>query len=211
MSKDLPYMAGPGTLPKILNKITEASVPESFNGDFLGTKLGFPGGNQRSFISWAKKCGLLNPDGTPTQIYKNFRNPDFRASAMAKALKIGYEELYTRNEYAHELSDKDLKKLISEITGKPHDNSTVKAIFGSYKNALEFADFESTPPQESVKKTTEPKQKNPEIVSPLIPSHEASKLNLGLNYTINLVLPKTDDPAIYDAIFKSLKENLLNE
>ena len=204
-------MAGPGTLPKILNKITEASVPESFNSDFLGTKLGFPGGNQRTFISWAKKCGLLNPDGTPTQVYKNFRNPDFRGSAMAKALKTGYEVLYTRNEYAHELSDKDLKKLISEITGKPHDNSTVKAIFGSYKNALEFADFDASTPTEPVKKIIEPRQNTTEKANPAILNNETSKLNLGLNYTINLVLPKTDDPAIYDAIFKSLKENLLNE
>ena len=58
MSKNLPYMASPGSLPKILNKICEAAVPESFNYDFLGTKLGFKGGSQRAFISWAKKCGF---------------------------------------------------------------------------------------------------------------------------------------------------------
>jgi hypothetical protein len=209
MSKDLPYMAGPGALPKILNKITEASVPESFNGDFLSTKLGFPGGNQRTFISWAKKCGILNPDGTPTQIYKNFRNPDFRGAAMANALKTGYDELYTRNEYAHDLSDKDLKQLISEITGKPHDNTTVKAIYTSFKNAKEFADFEASAPVAEVKKVDNVKPKQQKALT--VPQLETSKLKLGLNYTINLVLPKTDDPAIYDAIFKSLKENLLDE
>lgn len=211
MSKELPYMAGPGTLPKILNKIIEASVPESFNADFLGTKLGFPGGNQRTFISWAKKCGLLNPDGTPTQVYKNFRNPDFRGAAMAKALKTGYEELYTRNEYVHDLSDKDLKKIVSEVTGKPHDNSTVSVIFRSFKNARDFAEFEASSPKETQAKKAEPKEKSPQSVGIVTSKTESSKLNLGLNYTINLVLPKTDDPAIYDAIFKSLKENLLDE
>ena len=55
MAITLPYMMSSGTLPKILNKLCDASVPETFNGDFLGTKLGFPGGNQRVFISWAKK------------------------------------------------------------------------------------------------------------------------------------------------------------
>ena len=57
MASTLP-MASSGTLPKILNKICDASVPESFNGDFLGTKLGFPGGNQRAFISWAKSVAF---------------------------------------------------------------------------------------------------------------------------------------------------------
>lgn len=211
MSKDLPYMASAGTLPKILDKIIEASVPESFNYDFLGTKLGFKGGNQRTFVSWAKKCGLITSDGTPTQIYKSFRNPDFRGAAMANALKTGYEELYTRNEYAHDLSDKDLKKLVCEITGKPHDNSTVKAIIASFKNAKTYADFEATSPKDE-QQTETPLQAPPSTNLP-VPVHksQSSSVKLGLNYTINLVLPKTDDPAIYDAIFKSLKENLLDE
>jgi len=210
MSKDLPYMSSPGSIPKILNKIIEASVPENFNGDFLGTKLGFPGGNQRTFISWAKKCGLLNADGTPTQIYKNFRNPDYRGAAMANALKIGYEELFTRNAYAQDLANKELTKLVCEITGKPHDNHTVKVIVRSFTNANEFANFEAKKPVAKVE--SKPKQK--ESTQPTSQVQNISntvKPKLGLNYTINLVLPKTDDPAIYDAIFKSLKENLLDE
>ncbi|WON93648.1 DUF5343 domain-containing protein [Sphingobacterium sp. UGAL515B_05] len=212
MNRELPYMSSPGSLPKILNKIIEASVPESFNADFLGTKLGFPGGNQRSFISWAKKCTLLNQDGTIPQLYKNFRNPDTRGSAMAKALRVGYEELYARNEYAHDLPEKDLKKLITEITGKPHDNSTVSAILRSFSNAKEFANFESKTSESEYNSTNRNEIINEYDTQKVdLEPKQVSKLNLGLNYTINLVLPKTDDPSIYDAIFKSLKNNLLNE
>ena len=32
---------------------------------------------------------------------------------------------------------------------------------------------------------------------------------LGLSYNINLILPNTDDPKVFNAIFKTLKENLL--
>ena len=210
MSKNLAYMNSPGALPKILNKICEASVPESFNHDFLGTKLGFSGGNQRTFMSWAKKCEFLNTDGTPTQIYKNFRNPATRGAAMAKALKIGYEELYTRNEYAHDLPKKDITQLVSEITGNPHDNSTVKNIVACFWNSKEFADFDA-------KQTVKPEVSNlkpdkaPNIKAKEIITENDNKIKLGLSYTINLVLPKTDDPAVFDAIFKSLKENLLDE
>lgn len=204
---ELPYINSTGTLPKILNKIIEASVPESFNSDFLGTKLGFPGGNQRTFISWAKKCGFLNADGAPTQIYKNFRNPDTRGEAMATALKTGYKELFTRNAYAQELSVKDLTQLVSEITGNPHDNATVKLITRTFSNAKEFADFEKKATHKNInpEKHTETKAETP------VEDQHKKSVKLGLNYTINLVLPKTDDPAVFDAIFKSLKENLLNE
>jgi hypothetical protein len=206
MSTNLPYISTPGVLPKILNKICEATVPESFNADFLGTKLGFPGGNQRAFISWAKKCAFLNSDGTPTQLYKDFRNPNYRGHAMAEALKKGYAEIYVRNEYAQDLSRVELTKVISEITGSPHDNSTVKAIVGTYTFAKEFADFESKK-EAIIDKDEKPKSEKPYDDS----NKSIKKLNLGLSYTINLVLPKTDDPAIYNAIFKSLKENLLND
>lgn len=203
-------MSTPGTLEKILNKICDASVPENFNGDFLGTKLGFKGGGQRMFISWAKKCKLLNTDGKPTQLYINFRNPQFRGGAMAEALKEGYTELYSRNEYAHNLSRQDFTKMVSEVTGLPHDNSTVKAIVGTFFNAMKFADFEATNEQR-IEETSNPIFENAERESNISINRKSNKLNLGLNYTINLVLPKTEDPAVYKAIFKSLKENLLDE
>jgi len=214
MPTNLAYMSTPGTLPKILNKICEATVPENFNGDFLGTKLGFKGGNQKSFISWAKKCGLLNNDGTPTQLYRNFRNPDLRKSSMATALKNGYSDAFERNEYANDLDRKGFTKLISEITGSAHDNSAVKMIVASFFHAKEFADFELS---ESSKA---PNEKLPSLIPKTaelnnIPEADLkpnkSRHSLGLSYTINLVLPKTDDPAIYNAIFKSLKEHLLND
>ena len=100
---NIPYMAAPGSITKILEKIKEAGTPENFNADFLSTKLGFKGGNYRTFISWAKKAGLLNSDGTPTLLYKSFRNPTSSKATLARAIKTGYTELYSRNEYCHEL------------------------------------------------------------------------------------------------------------
>lgn len=209
MASNLPYLMTPGSLTKILNKICDASVPENFNSDFLGTKLGFPGGNQRMFISWAKKCNFLNSDGTPTQIYKDFRNPSYRSIAMAKALKIGYADIYERNEYAHELSRSELTKVVSEITGAAHDNSTVKAIVGTFWTAKELADFENGQEDKIDTKIVPEFKEDKDLHTEPIKS--SKKVSLGLNYTINLVLPKTDDPAVFNAIFKSLKDNLLND
>lgn len=211
MATSLPYMVSTGTLPKILNKICEAAIPENFNHDFIGTKLGFPGGNQKAFIPWAKKCGFLNEDGTPTSIYKDFRNPQYRGAAMAKALKKGYAELFLRNEYANDLGKSEFTKLVTDITGQAHDNAVVKAIVNTFLNAKDFADFEAQGKAANENSNSEnqtDKTVIEETISQPIPKR---KTTLGINYTINLVLPKTDDPSIYNAIFKSLKENLLDE
>lgn len=209
MATNLPYMVSTGTLPKILNKICDASIPENFNYDFIGTKLGFPGGNQKAFIPWAKKCGFLGEDGVPTQLYKDFRNPQYRGVAMAEALRKGYADLYVRNEYAHDLTKQDFTKLVTDTTGLAHDNMVVKSIVNSFFNAKEFADFEA---KKNELKEKEPKDDSSESKKERPSTHIGNKkLDLGISYTINLVLPKTEDPSIYNAIFKSLRENLLND
>jgi hypothetical protein len=35
------------------------------------------------------------------------------------------------------------------------------------------------------------------------------KLKMGLSYQINIILPETENIAVFNAIFKSLKDNLL--
>lgn len=212
MVKQLPYMSAPGTLTRILNKVKDAAVPSTFNSDFLSTVLGFKGGNARTFISWAKKCGILNTDGSPSDIYKKFRNPGTSGAAMASALKIGYEELFRRNEYAHKLKPNEIKGHIIEITGAEAKSRTAEMIQQTFMNALAFANFD--PANELHLNTDIPDeeiQQTPDRLESLgAPKAHSSQLKLGLNYTINLVLPKSDDPKVYSAIFKSIREHLLD-
>uniref|UniRef100_Q479V9 DUF5343 domain-containing protein n=1 Tax=Dechloromonas aromatica (strain RCB) TaxID=159087 RepID=Q479V9_DECAR len=203
---NIPYMSAPGAISKILEKIKEAGTPDNFNADFLSTKLGFKGGNYRTFISWAKKTGLLNGDGTPTLLYKSFRNPTSSKSSLAQAIRNGYTELYSRNEYCHELDRKAFKGLVMEATGEAHDSKVVEVIVSTFFNAKALADFDSRPGDESRVELKVEKQLELDDEK----THH-KRVHLGLNFTINLVLPKTDDPAVYAAIFQSLRESLLKE
>ncbi len=203
---NIPYMAAPGSITKILEKIKEAGTPENFNADFLSTKLGFKGGNYRTFISWAKKAGLLNSDGTPTLLYKSFRNPTSSKATLARAIKTGYTELYSRNEYCHELDKKAFKGLVMEATGEPHDSKVVENIVSTFFNSKSLADFDARPVDTEQEDTSNKKTSDQESEKQI-----QKRVHLGLNYTINLVLPKTDDPSVYNAIFKSLRENLLKD
>lgn len=91
-----------------------------------------------------------------------------------------------------------------EATGEPHDSKVVELMVNTFFNAKTLADFENI--------ASEAAKEEPAIEKSNELKTEESrdkKINIGLNYTINLVLPKTDDPSVYNAIFKSLRENLL--
>lgn len=201
-----PFLNATGLVSKILEKIKVAATPDRFTQDYLGTELGFPGGSARPFIPLAKKMGLLGSDGSPTDLYRAFRNTSSATSkaAIAKAMKNAYADIYSRNEFAHSLSKADLEGLVVEITGLEKGNQTVRAIVGTFEALKGFADFKA---KEESPTTNKAKEGNGSEAS--ANEGKLGGVALGLSYTINLVLPKTDDVAVFNAIFKSLKENIL--
>lgn len=188
----------------ILTKAKDAKAPDRFTQDFLSTKLGFKGGTSMQFIPLAKKMGLLGGDGTPTELYHRFRNNGTTRIAMAEALRIGYRELYERNEYVHDLDHEKLKGLVVEITGREPRDRVVQLICQTFEVLRKLADFDAVDHSE---RATE---KTGEIQQPPPPGAGGTD-RLSLCYTFNLVLPKTDDPTVFAAIFKALRDNLLTK
>ncbi len=212
MAKNYPtFMNATGLTKKILEKVKVAATPDRFTQDFLATELGFSGGSARAFVPLAKKLGMIASDGTPTDLYKQFRNtnPSVSKAAMAKAIRNAYSDIYTKNEYAHSLSKQELEGLIVEMTGLEKGHSTVTAIVGTFEALKGFADFKARPEVETTDNIGDKVTSESEVESGSRP--DAIGLKLGLSYTINLVLPKTDDVAVFNAIFKSLRENLLSK
>lgn len=205
MSTKLPYVVQPAAVSRILEKVRQAQTPERFTTDFLSTKLGFKGGNYRQFIPLAKKLGLLGSDGKPSDTYKQFRNPSQSGVAIASAMKVGFRELFERNEYAGSLPKDQLKGLVVEITGLDAKDRVVALICQTFEELRKQADFDAKPsrvPEEAAMAEGADDSPDTEIV-------RARDLGLNLAYTINIVLPKTEDPAVFNAIFRSLRDNLL--
>jgi hypothetical protein len=206
MPTTLPYVTSPGNIRRVLEKIQEAATPSRFTHDFLETKLGLSGGGARPLVPFLKRVGALAPDGTPTDLYKRFRNPAEAGAAAAEMLKIGYSDLYEVNEYAHDLSDAKLRGLFVQVTGNEETSQAIRFLLGSFKALKEFANFDELAATQQ--KIEEPFTQPP-APHPPAPDQSPSGVGLNLSYTINLNLPATDDIAVFNAIFKSLKENIL--
>jgi len=204
---NVPYLNAYGTISKTLDRIKTASTPERFTQDFLATKLGLKGGSAKPIIPFLKRTGFLNSDGTPTELYKKFRNESLRPAAAAQAVRTGYTALYEINEYVHDLNDTELKGVVVQATGLGANSTTVKAIMGSFKALRSFADFEA-------KKLVDDSFLSDEIQEKIKKSPEEKSdksIDLKLGYIINLNLPATSDIAVFDAIFKSIRKHLLDE
>lgn len=211
----LPYVTAAGNIRKALEGIISAATPERVTQDFVKTILQIPGGSGDQMTSYLKKIGFASSDGTPTELYRQFRNQGTRGQSAVAALRKAYEPLYRRNEYMHELPEAKLKGLIIEETGAEEGSSSVTCVMSAIKALKAFADFsrtDSTLSPTSVIIQSEPNHR--EANHSEIPDNvktTASGLGLNLSYTINLNLPATSDIAVFNAIFKSLKDNLLRD
>jgi hypothetical protein len=210
-SSKVPYLQAYGNLKKALDKITKATVPPKFTQDFLTTTLDLSGGGARPVIPYLKRAGFLSSDGTPTDLYRQFRNPSLRGAAAARGLRNAYADLYTANEYVHDANDKDLKGLIVQVTGLGEDSKLIASMIGTFKTLKEFADFNadgdlSSDQQEGDEGEDLGGGDSGQGGSRVLGYHGNS---IRLGYTIHLNLPATTDIAVFNAIFKSLKEHLL--
>jgi len=217
MAENLPYNTSVTTLMNMLEKIKTASVPERFTQDFVSTKLTMKGGTAAACIPFLKKMGFVATDGTPTELYREFRNPHKSRIAVGKAFRKLYQKLYEMNEYVHDASDQEILGMIVEYTGGEKTSTVTKSTLGTLNALRKIADFDTDTDGE-IEEAIQPSGKSP--LSNSLPQMEPQTQppllqqgNKGINlaYTINLNLPATKDIEVFNAIFKSLKEHILGD
>jgi hypothetical protein len=178
----LPYVTATGNVEKALKGIKSAATPEAVSQDFVKTILGIKGGSGNQMTAYLKKVGFATADGSPTDLYKKFRNPTTEGWAAAQALRTGYAPLYVRNEYMHKLSDEELKGLVLEETGADQNSATVPLILACIKQLKKYAKWDAQPAEEKLEKPS----KDLATLENLAPKASGTTGQLGLNlgYTI---------------------------
>lgn len=215
MATVLPYLYRPGALKTAFDRIRSAATPDRVTGDFVNTVLQIKGGTGGVIAPFLKKIGFVASDGSPTDIYRKFRNPGSGGSAMADAIRIGYRPLSQANEYFHLLTDKELQALIVQVTGAEADGQVPRLVFQTIKVLKSYASFDTQddepvqPLMPSGRVVPSPPSESPTEHRQIV-TH-SKRVGLNLSYTINLNLPATSDQAVFNAIFRGLKEHLLSD
>lgn len=195
---DYPYMLSNNKIFQIIEKIQQAARPTKFTIEVLRS-LGFTSTNDRAFIPLAKKLGFLAEDGTPTPLYDQLKDKTAAKIMLAAQIKLLYSELYAINVEIHKAPEAEIKGAISRVTGK--DEEGVNRIYNTFKALCNIADFES-----SILINESIKEENSETN---FSNSDVSIQTPQFHYNIQIHLPATTDISVYNAIFKSLKDNLL--
>jgi Family of unknown function (DUF5343) len=204
------YLVSTKNLDGILKKIVDGVAPAKFTVQHLQS-IGFASSSDRAIIPLLKDLGFLSDDGTPLPRYHAYRDRSRSNAVMAEALRDAYEDVFH----------------IREIP-TPADRGAVEGLFKSKHNStdkvaqlqamtffalLKDADLKAKTPVPAILDTTrstesEPERKEAGDGASALP--ELRQLTTELHYTIQVHLPATKDIEVFNAIFRSLRENLLS-
>ncbi len=203
---EYPYLRSNKNMQSMFEKIRTAAKPPKYTIAFV-KQLGFTSSNDQAYPSLLKKLGYLMEDGTPTAYYDDLRDTSTVGKSLACRIKELYSELFIINTKINDASDDDIKGAISRVTGK--EAKDVTSIASTFKALCSMADFNFQEYNEEVhveqlSKQTEKK----EIEVPLILA--GNSITPDFHYNIQIHLPATTDISVYNAIFKSIKDNLLS-
>ena len=214
MSLPNSYTIKPGAIPEYFEAMLNAEAPDRFSYKFL-EGIGYSSSNDRLLVGILKELGFLNPDGAPQERYYKFLDRSMSQKILANGIREAYSDLFTVNKSAHELSaDEAFNKLRTLYKGEKKD-TVIKHISKTFAALCDYADF-STPASSlnnsSAEESTEDeKSKNEKDSAQEHGNYNRGSSPLGMNslqYHINIVLPDTRDQAVFDAIFKSMRDHL---
>jgi hypothetical protein len=201
------YVQVYGQLAEVFNRIAEGQAPDKFTTQHL-KDLGFASSNFRAVIPLLKQLGFLSPDGSPTSRYHEYRNTARSRRVMGEALREAYSDLFLIRANP---TDAD-RPLIEGKFKSTHNASpnTAKLMASTFYSLLDLADLSGSEPIEIKKEEKPPEHpvKVPAALETVIPPPKTSHTTL--HYNIQIHLPATKDVEVFNAIFKSLREHLLD-
>jgi hypothetical protein len=210
------YLTSIKNVDKILTAIQQGQAPKQFTTRFL-EGLGYKSSSDRLIIGVLKALKFLDDNGRPRQRYFDYLDQGQSERVMAEALREAYADLYELNIKAHDLTRTDLKGKMKTLTQGAYTDSVIDKMAMTFQALAKKADFEAAtpppPPPDEPPDGEPPEDEEPE------PGEDEKDRGRrrrrrpvgigGLVYNIEIVLPESRDPAVYDALFTSLRTHLL--
>ncbi len=196
------YTQAFGQLGDFFSKIRDAQAPDKFTLQQL-KDLGFKSNNHRPFLPLLKSLGFLSADGSPTKRYHDYRNHSLSKEIMGEALKEAYSDIFLIKSNP---TVGDRKLIEGKFKSYHNSSDNVAGLMAkTFYALLDLASLNFDHPKPKKEITTEPLTH--EGLSNVL--KEKTSSSVGLHYNIQIHLPATKDVEVYNAIFKSLKDHLL--
>lgn len=161
-------------------------------------------------VSVLKAIGLLDSDGKPTKTYEDFRIQAKSAETMKKCVQDVYRELFDMYPDACAAKDGELVAFFSQANPKGGEE-TIRCTVGTFRLLCTYAgqkvseeQLRPSKPREAEKREARAKPQLEKKIRTQVRTTQGVTINLN----IQLNLPVTDDPTVYDKIFEALRKHL---
>lgn len=205
------YLVSTKNLDDMLKKIVDGVAPPKFNTEHLKS-IGFGSSNDRGIIPLLKDLGFLSEDGSPLPRYHAYRDRSRSKAVMAEALRDAYEDVFHIREVPTAADRNAIEGLFKSKLNSTDKVAQLQAM--TFFALLKQADLKAKAPAPAIldtsPKNTQPEPEHKEEASGVPKASELRQLTTELHYTIQVHLPATKDIEVYNAIFRSLRENLLS-
>jgi Family of unknown function (DUF5343) len=208
------YLQTTKNLESFLNSIQSAQAPERVTNKFLA-QLDFSSSNDRLLIGVLKGLGFIDESGVPQKRYFEFLDQTQSQRVLAEAIREAYSDLFALNKNAQTMTVDEVKNKFRTLTLGQKSENVVSLMANTFKALTELADWESpsleiTPPATppSVSTAQIPATVPPPPLVEKIPPVERTGSPLTLHYNVQIHLPDSRDPAVFDAIFQALRKHL---
>ena len=201
------YLTSIKNLPDIFAAMQGAQAPEKFTQSFLES-LEFKSTSDRLTIGMLKALDFLDDTGKPKERYFRFLDQTQGAKVIAEAVRDAYQDLFKVNTKANEMTKSDVINKLKTLGQGQISDSVLDKMAMTFTALVKLGDFHST--SAPAPAPIPPDTRNGEEQGDKKPLAEHGTLKLGgLVYNIQIVLPESRDPAVYDALFQSLRRHLL--
>lgn len=202
------YTTVPGKLPELLKQIRDVGVPSKANTAWLGS-LGFKSSNDRSMLNVLRQIGFIDSSGTPAPAWKEYRGANHK-EVLGRAVQVGYENLYATYPDAHARSSTDLGHVFSTQTSA--GKQAIDKMVATFKNLVGQAEFDATVAPAAGIAQASVSTVNPASTAPAVVTRATNTpAGMTVNINVQLTLPESTNPEVYEAFFRAIREHLLQD
>lgn len=204
---DYPYCTVPGKLSEFLGKIQGLGIPDKVTTKWLPT-IGFSSKNDRSIIPVLKHVGLVSSDGTPTQVWVDFRGAA-SGRALGRAVVASYDQLFKTYPDAPNRTTDELQAFF-----RGHSSYGAQAVgkaVATFKALCQHAEFDEAdvegspkPPPSSAKEAGNASE---QPRTPIVPP-QATSGSPSLHIDIQIHISPEASPDQIEKIFESMSKHL---
>lgn len=197
-------------LANVFKTIREGTAPDKFSLQYI-KDLGFGSSNYRVVVPLLKDLGFLTQDGSPTDRYKSYLDSSRSRQVLGQAVRDAYSDIFT--------IVKTPKKTDKEkIAGKFKSTFNLSDLQAersatTFLALLDLSDLDGGEEQLPVDNADPSISESYAAIpnpNPMEPTTKQGARILGLKYDIAIHLPPTKDIEVFNAIFKALKEHLID-